>query len=437
VADERKYDASEPGAAGEGSQPGLDVASRSLTNALRVSFRVLTIVALFLFVMLFLQGWQRIEPDKRVLVLRWGKAHRSRVYGEGSHWAWFYPIDEVHRFKIKARPLSVNLFWPKTSRKAKEDVVSGKKTPEDKEAPVLDAGGAFLLTGDLNVLESRWAITYRIIDAPEMIIKYYNHFGPDEIPLSEEVSRVRPSREADSLVRMALESAVVREIAHFEVLDAYGENKEKLRSQVALTVTKMVREMDCGIEVTPDSVKLLEVRPPKEVIGSFDAVKAAEQAVGTALKTAQTESNARLVAAAGDPYGPRLGETIAAWWKVKHAGDSAAMKEREGEIDKLLDSAGGDVAEIIVNAKADSTRIEEEAKADSKRLVDWTQNKSPETVRLYAELERIDAIQHVLERALEVMVIDTENAGGKSELEVILNRNPTVLKKALEVKPTR
>jgi len=437
VADERKYDASEPAPDGGGTQPGLDVASRSLTNALRISFRVLTIVALFLFVMLFLQGWQRVEPDTRVLVLRWGRAHRSHVYGEGSHWAWFYPIDEVHRFKVKARPLTVNLFWPKTTRKAQQDVVEGKKRPEDEEAPVADAGGSFLLTGDLNVLESRWAITYRIIDTPDMIIKYYNRFGPDEIPLEEGVSRVRPSREADDLVKMALESAVVREVAHFGVLDAYGENKEQLRSQVARTVTEMVREMDCGIEVTPDSVKLLEVRPPKQVIDSFNAVKAAEQQVGTQLKSAQTKANALLVAAAGDPYGPRLGDAISAWWTAKQAGDDAAMKKREAEIDELLDKAGGEVAKTIRNAKAYSTRTVEEAKADSKRLVDWTKNKLPETVRLYAELSRIEAIRDVLEKAVEVMIIDNENEGGKSELEVILNRNPTVLKKALEVKQTR
>ena len=421
------------------TQPGLDTASQSLVNALRISFRILTVIMLLLVIVLLAQGWKRVHPGNRVLVLRWGKADRSRVAGEGSHWAWFYPIDEVHAFKIKTRPLSVNTFWPKTTEQAKKDVVEGKKKAEDEEAPVLDAGDGYIMTGDLNVLESRWAINYRLLDRPDAIIKYYNEFGPDEVPMAAVGLTQRPGyMAADLLVKAALENAIVRESARFPVLDViYGTQHAVLREAVAKSVAEMVRDLDCGIEIIPGSVKLESIRPPQSVKNSFDAVKAAQVQVGTQIKNAQTERDKLLVAEAGAASGPLLGAAIESWWEAKHEGAQAVMTQQETEINRLLDNAAGNVANIIRDAKAYSQRIVDEARADANQLEEWTKGNSPETVRIYAELYRIEAIQEVLANAEEVLWMDVQNEKGTSELEVIINRHPSVLEGKKKVVQTR
>lgn len=439
MADEPKQSVSGLADGTPGTQPGLDAASQSLTNALRISFRILTIIILVLFIVLITQGWKRVHPETRVLVLRWGKADRSRVHGEGSRWAWFYPIDEVHAFSIKARSLTVNTFWPKTTEQAKKDVVEGKKKAEDEEEPVLDAGDGYVLTGDLNVLEARWAITYRMEDRPDSIIKYYNTFGPDVVPvIAADLNQPQRNRAADRLVKMALESAVVRESAQFRVLDViYGTKKDELLRNVISSVTKMVEDMDCGIEIIPHSVKLQAIRPPQSVKVSFDAVQAAEQNVGTQTKRAETGRDKMLVEAAGQSSGPLLGEAIELWWAARNEGDNAAMTRHEARINGLLDNAGGNVANIIRDAKAYSERIVNEAMADAKQLEEWTKDNSPQTVRIYTELHRIEAIQDALANAEEVLWMDINNPNGTSELEVIINRHPNVLEGKKQVPLTR
>lgn len=439
MVDEPKYEASKLSEGGADTQQGMDAASQSLMNALRISFRILTVIILLLFIMLLIQGWKRVHPGTRVLVLRWGQADGSRVYGEGSHWAWFYPIDEVHAFEIKSRHLEINTFWPKTTEQAKKDVVEGKKKAEDEEVPVLDAGDGYVMTGDLNVLESRWAINYRLSEIPADIIKYYNKFGPDTVPMAAVGLTQRPGyMAANLLVKAALENAIVHESARFPVLDViYGTQHAVLREAVAKSVVKMVQEMDCGIEIIPGSVKLQSIRPPKSVKNSFDAVKAAQVQVGTQIKNAQTERDKLLVAEAGAASGPLLGVAIEAWWDAKHKGDQAAMKKQETEINRLLDGAAGNVANIIRDAKAYGQRIVDEAMADAKQLEEWTEGNSPETVRVYAELYRIEAIQEVLANAEEVLWMDVQNEKGTSELEIIINRHPSVLEGKKKVVQTR
>ena len=69
----------------------MDAGSKSLAEALRISFAVLKIIMAVLIVLFFTSGIFTVAPDQRAMVLKFGKIRgdttESRILGPGLHWA--------------------------------------------------------------------------------------------------------------------------------------------------------------------------------------------------------------------------------------------------------------------------------------------------------------------------------------------------------------
>ena len=418
MADEQKPVSDNPElSGGQQIQPGLDEASQSLTNALRMSFKILAVLILFLVVVFVGKGFETVGPDEKALVLRFGEA--TDVLPTGLHYTLPYPIHEVVRIKTNPKTIRMDTFWPKISEQEKKDIMEGKK--EMPKEVVLGAAGGFHLTGDLNILESRWTIVYKVKEDQASITNYYNTFGSD-------------SGQEELLVQMALESAILHEISRFEVFDAYVKKKDLLNENVRRRLRATLDTLDCGLEVS--RVELLTIRPPQDVKPAFDNVLNAHQQVNQMVQEAEKERSKALIEAAGE-NGEKLGDALTAWWSAKEAGDSAAMSKQEVVIDALFKEARGKVEVTMAGARAYKTKLIQEAKADSEKLRKWVEGNEPETVQMFVKVERIAALREALSKAMEVFWVGASGDNENSELELIIKRRPDVLAEIKEYKQTR
>ena len=81
----------------------LDVAAKSLTDALRFSFWILKFIMLILVGLFFASGIFRVQENEKAIVLTFGKIRgtgaEERILTSGLHWAWPAPIDEIVKIR--------------------------------------------------------------------------------------------------------------------------------------------------------------------------------------------------------------------------------------------------------------------------------------------------------------------------------------------------
>ena len=95
-----------------------DPASRSLADALRVSFALLTFIMVVVALFYLGTGVATIEPHQAGIKKVFGK-RVGPVAREGLAYTWPFPIGEIELVSIKEQKLSIDDFWL-------------HETPEDK-----------------------------------------------------------------------------------------------------------------------------------------------------------------------------------------------------------------------------------------------------------------------------------------------------------------
>ncbi len=413
------------------TQPALDAAGQSLARALRMSFFVLTVVILFLVVVFLSQGVFTVKAGQKKIVLRFGRADESMVMDEGLNYAFPFPIDEVVAIDTKPKKLEVNTFWPRVTEQAKQNVAEGRE--EQLPESVAGAKDGSMLTGDLNILQARWDVTYRVGDDPASIIKYFKTIGSKD---NEEDER--------RLVRVAIESAVVREISGLGVFDVYPTGT--LPTLVRNRASGMLRTLNCGLDIEQVNVKVL--RPPLQVKDSFDQVLVAQQTARTRRTNAERQASKLLIDAAGE-VGIELGEAIKEWWAARdeaRTGDttlrsgaslrSTSLNDAEERIRELFLQAGGESKSTIAKAVAYKTSVVEAAKADAAQIESLLAN-SPRDVKTYLDHRHVEALQEVLNNCYEKFLYQPIGSETDATLEIWLNRRPELLLKQREVQDTQ
>lgn len=425
------------------AQPALDAAGQSLAHALRTSFKILTLV-IFLLVILFLsQGFFTVQAGDKAIVLRFGRTDTSLVKSQGLHYALPYPIDEVITIPVRPRTMEVNTFWSKVTEEARQSAV---EKGEQNLLFVEGAEDAFMLTGDLNVLQARWQVTYRIADDPQSMIRYFNTLGDidnnrDDTDVATDGStgssspmNTVPTSER-ILMRALLQNAVISTISHLKVFDAYPRGTTELTSLVHSEMAKTLAVLDCGLTI--QEVNLTDIRPPTDVKPSFDAVLEAQQQASQMSSDAGRDASQILIDAAGD-VGPELGKEIRVWWDARLAGQTDAMQASEARLHEMFTKATGKSLSIMASAQAYKTRIAEEAKADASAIESLLRNPDAD-VKIFLQYARIEALQDVLENCYEKFLYKPAPEGTNSTLEVWLNRRAELLraKKQLDEQKSR
>ena len=438
--------------AAEDAHHGLDAAGQSLGDALRWSFRIVTAVIIVLLGFYVFSGVFTVGPDERVLVLRFGRA--DRVVKEGMKFALPYPFEQKISIHIGSQDIMVNTFWPRVTEEERENYI--REGAEDHPRYVEGALDGKLLTGDLNILEAQFAVTYKVInDSPE-IIKYYNTVG-----MMEGITRSDKERYAQEqkLIRTIVESVVVRRITRLPVMDAIL-LKDTLYAYPTIKeqANEILADLDCGLEITKINVEKLV--PPQPVKDAFDLQLKAAQNASSSEKEAEAYARRTLIGAAGD-VGVELGKAFEDWWRARDALKAAeekladtehrdlelekqaaqckaAFAEAGEKISELFKKAKGEADNILEGAKAYSARIKAETQADADRLskLEKQYEQSPEAVKMLLENIHVDAMQRILRNSEENFVLRSGDNVDET-LELWLDRHPDLIKKRDKIEKSR
>ncbi|MCX7934848.1 MAG: SPFH domain-containing protein, partial [Planctomycetota bacterium] len=261
-----------------------DLAARSLAHALALGFGILKLAMVALAALFAIDRFTYIDQSEIGLVRRFGEYLRDergavRQYRAGEVvFLWPSPIEELDRIPLisldKQRLLLEQEFWPKIEMKTDAAKEEGPAAPaRERLDPAKDG---YNLTGDLNILHSRWVIQYRVAD-----------------PVRYLTSAVKP----EEILRRIACSAVTRCLAGMPVDKALVPDEANLRNQRILEAIQAElrdpqspTEWRWGIEATEVSALGAGVVPPGKVKADFDAVNGALSEKQSRIAQAQAEA---------------------------------------------------------------------------------------------------------------------------------------------------
>jgi membrane protease subunit HflK len=409
----------------------FDAASKSLFEALRVSFVILKVIMIVLVVLFLASGFKTVGPDEQALVLRFGKISGigdQRIRGPGLHWVFPYPIDTIVKIPVEKRmSLPINSFW--YFQRPEELLPAGPKTkiqvPEMLE-PLKDGycltrsqkqqtGGdltSFTTGGgdgsDYSIIHTKWQLMYKINDAEQ----FFKNFYTDDVKPGQAYAEVIDSS-IRPLLQSLFENAVTAVIVNYTIDQALFLSQDRITAHVAKLLQEKLDRIQSGIKVV--SVQLTDSTWPRQVNDAFLASLRASQESQKAVSQAKSYAERTVNEAAG----PVAEELLAAI-------ENKNLSESEQEL--LWSQLAGKGREVIAEATAYKTKVVEGAKANAEYLqkILPEYQKRPKLVMqdIYQE-----AIKYVLNNADEKMIIQPTE-GIKGEMRVMINRDPALKPKS-------
>ncbi|MHC4169901.1 MAG: SPFH domain-containing protein [Planctomycetota bacterium] len=394
----------------------LDAASRSLSEALRISFIILKVIMIILVVAFLASGFVTVDSDEQAIVLRFGKIRAGGLLEPGPHWVFPYPIDEIIRIPVKTPVnLPINSFWYFQTR---EDMLSNappRVRPGMGLRPLLDGyclsrsekdteASAGSDGSDYNIVHTKWQLTYQIDDPDRFFRGVYVR---DVKPGDDYFDVITGDEGVKPLLKNLFEDAVVTAMVNYTIDEAIS-SLSAIPRHVERLLQDKLDDIQSGIRV--ESVQLTRSEPPPHTRAAFEASIMASQAGQKVVTEAKTSAADTLNKAAG-PVAERL-----------HA---ALRDETVGEQVKesLWQDLGGTAHERMADAQAYETQVVETAKANA----DYLQRLLPEyklRPRLVVQKIYLDAMRRIYENAGEKFVIQTVEGAKGGEVRVLINKNP-------------
>lgn len=423
----------------------LDAASKSLSEALRLSFIVLKVIMIVLVIAFLASGFKTVGSDEQALVLRFGKIQgigENRLLGPGPHWILPYPIDEIVKIPVERTiNLSINSFWYHESdserlsgqtriretdplrplddgyclTRGEQEVhsvltsrISSEGTQTDDrngQQSALTAAGS-----DYNIVHTRWQLTYKI-DDPERFFKNVQTSNVETGEVYYNVIR----KDLTPFLSSMFEDAVVRTMVHYTIDEAIS-SRDRIPQDVEKFLQDKLDAIESGIRVV--SVQLTNSVYPPQVKAAFEAATSASQQRDQVLHQAREEAYRTLSEAAG-PVARELYDAL-------H--DKNATEEKK---EYLWSQVAGTAQKKLSDARIYATTVEKNAEASAtylnSLLPEYRQRPELVIQRLY-----LDAIEKIISGADEKFVIQsTQGAKGK-EIRVQLNRDPLIKSKKIE-----
>lgn len=392
----------------------LNAADKSLSDALRVSFIILTVIMAGLVAgFLVFGGFRTVESDEEALVLRFGKIRgigETRLLKPGLHWALPYPIDEIVRIPVtKKVNLAVNTFW-----------YLERKRPPKALNPVYDGycitrgvkqgqGISSLAGNDYNIIHSKWQLTYQIDDAEGFFKNVHtNDVKPGQSYADVITEGVKP------LLGNLIADSIVKAMVNYTIDEAIS-NQYRITEDVERLLQEKLRKIESGIKVA--SVQLTNIIWPQQVNSVFlDSIKA-KQARQTAINEAKSYAESTLNETAG-PVAAELLEVIEGKKTVSKQEEELLWSQLAGAAQEKITKAQGYRRRVVENAKANAEYLQ-------KILPEY--RKRPELViqKIYQS-----AIEEVFNNADEKMIIQPTKGTKDREFRVLINRDPMLKPKS-------
>ncbi len=406
----------------------LDAASRSLSEALRMSFVILKVIMIILVVAFLASGFETIDSDEQAIVLRFGKIRAGGLLEPGPHWVFPYPIDEIIKIPVLTKvPLDINSFW---YHQTKQEMLAGgppRVRPGTGLRPLLDGyclsrseKDAEAVAGsdgsDYNIVHTKWQLTYQINDPDRFFRGVYVRDikpGDDYFDVITGDDGVKP------LLESLFEDAVVTAMVNYTIDDAIS-SLSAIPRQVERLLQDKLEEIESGIRV--ESVQLTRSEPPPHIKAAFDASIMASQAGQKVVTEAKTYATNTLNEAAG-PVAERLHAVL----------QDETVDEQVKE--SLWANLGGTARERMADAQAYQARVVETAKANA----DYLERLLPEyrlRPHLVVQSLFLDAMRRIYENADEKFIIQIGEGAKDGEIRVRINRDPLLKSQKSETSAT-
>jgi len=408
----------------------LDAASRSLSEALRISFIMLKIIMIVLVVLFLVSGFETVDSDEQALVLRFGKI---RGVGESKilkpralpYWVFPYPIEEIVKIPVKkVVNLDIRSFWYYQS----EDEILAESQGQAKPTrartldPITDG---YCLTrsekqtdavngsdsSDYNIVHSKWQLRYRIKD-PEQFFRnvFVENVKPGDVYFDVMTESITP------LLKNLLDDAIVTAMVNYTIDEAI-KSQDRIPKHVKRLLNEKLDSMKsgdmknmCGIEI--ESVLLTHITWPRQVNDAFRAAHNASQDSRTAVSNAATYAQNKLNEAAG-PVAEQL-----------HAALRNANVDDE-VLEALWAQVAGEAQQEIFDAMEYETKIVASAKANA----DYFRSLLPEYRKhpdIVVQSIYRAAIETIMSNADEKFIVQPTEG---EEIRIHLGRDPAIKRK--------
>ena len=425
----------------------VDPAMKSLSDALRISFKLLSAL-MVLFLVLFLgTGIKSIEQHERGIVKVFGKI--VGVAKPGFVYNWPFPIGEIETVAAQEQRVLIDDFWMFETASDKLRQLSQRNRTNQGLRPGWDG---YLLTGDRNFIHIKFLCAYRV---------------QDPVALKTRVRELGPIMR-DILCRSAVRAAAIR------TADAIQADPTDFLEQVKEDAQRQLDQLLNIAEGEPHGIRINDVLLPPGSdaktwpLGAFNAYEQAQnaksdkltkynKAIGEAKSMAKVVGEKHFIELTGQPWNNPETErrrTEAGQYEQKDynligqysiavdALDAArkatpddaarlrALQTKAQGLRKKIDNVltrtttGGEVSRIIAEAEAEKTKI-----------IQQSQQRANNFVKLYAQYKK--APQVFLERMWAV-TIDKVLSGplvtkwylhpGKKGMVVDVNPDPKIVR---------
>jgi len=208
-------------------------------------------------------GFYIVKPGDNVVLLTFGKWDSTRsTPGLGYHIPW--PVQTVNTVDVAFdRRVEIGVSDPSGSRNADD---SSNNSSESQ-----------MLTGDENIVDVDFVVMWNINNARDYLFNI---------------------RDPEATVKNVAESAMSATIGRTQIQTAMTEGRADVEASTKEMMQKMLDEYQSGIVI--NSVQLLKVNPPSQVVDAFDDVQRARADMERSKNEAETYANGIVPVAKGD-----------------------------------------------------------------------------------------------------------------------------------------
>jgi len=340
----------------------MDPAHKSLTDALRLSYRVLQLVIVILIVLFLVSGFRTVSESQSGVLTRFGAivpVDGKEALDPGLQRAWPYPIGEFVLFDVQNRSIDLTvpsghprpgraLFWPAMRPGQTLEEAISRASTSDFLRPGRDGS---LITRDGDLAHVKITVNYEITD-----------------PVSYIKSLSNDRRQADRVVQLATQSAAIHVAARTplqDLLEVGGATGVKY--DIRNHAQRMLDEMRTGITI--NSVNIPDTTPPLAIRKTFTELGDTREQVQQRVAEARQREENLLLQTAGDSY-RTLRDLIS---RYEDALDQDKLEEADelyARIKETLESPKtfGEVASTIARARAYEAQIESTLGVEARKV---------------------------------------------------------------------
>jgi regulator of protease activity HflC (stomatin/prohibitin superfamily) len=351
-----------------------DAATRSLADALQVSFALLKVAMVVLLVIYLGSGVFRVPEQSRAVRLVFGQIVKNdeganRIYDAGLYVGLPYPIGEVIQVPVTSQTTRLDRpFWFEVREQDLGKDIAELAEQYANRALNPEQDGS-LLTGDANIVMGRFRVTWKVND-PALFIENVGLAGAEE--------DLNPLSRAERLVRNTSERSIVHAVSEVTA-DAFISGGGSTNTEKAARLTQtLLDELRSGIQV--ERIEAVRHIPPPSAYAAFQAVSNAESQRANQINQARQEAARTLGETAGKATEALVAliERYELAVEAGRADESAALleqintalAERSVPVEEGALPLGGAVAERINQAEAYRDRAREQVKAEAQAFSD-------------------------------------------------------------------